>query len=188
MTTIENIQVSAQNLFREKGFAATSMADLANTVGLKKASIYHYFDSKENILKEICFRIADEFFAELDELKNYKDITPDKLLRLAISGHIKVIVNNLDAAAVFFHEWRHLKEPTLSEFVELRNKYERYFVKIIKEGIQQKIFKDTNAKFIVLTIFSALNWTYEWYKPSGKMTPKDIAENLSNLLLKGLLN
>ena len=181
----DQITQIAQNKFREKGYRAVSMRELADHVGIEAASFYNHFDSKESILKEICFRMADEFFNGLEKaIKN--ESQPDKQLTKAIASHINVITANADASAVFFHDWRYLSEPDLSEFKELRRKYEAIFRKIIREGMSKGIFEKQDETFSVLTIFSSLNWVYEWYDAKGKFTPQQIAENLSSLILDGM--
>ena len=181
----DQITQIAQNKFREKGYRAVSMRELADHVGIEAASFYNHFDSKEGILKEICFRMAAEFFNEL-ELAIKDEKYYDKQLTKAIASHIKVITENTDASAVFFHDWRYLSEPYLSDFKEMRRKYEAIFRKIIREGMSKSIFEKQDETFSVLTIFSSLNWVYEWYDPKGKFTPQQIAENLSSLILDGM--
>jgi len=181
----DQITKVAMNKFREKGYRAVSMRELANHVGIEAASFYNHFDSKESILKEICFRMANEFFKGVEEaLKEEKKL--DKMLEHAIRSHIKVITSNLDASAVFFHDWRYLSEPYLSEFKEMRKQYENIFRKIIREGMIKKIFGKQDETFIMLMIFSSLNWVYEWYDPEGKFSPEQIAENLAKLILDGI--
>jgi len=181
----DQITKVAMNKFREKGYRAVSMRELANHVGIEAASFYNHFDSKESILKEICFRMANEFFIGVEEaLKEEKKL--DKMLQHAIRSHIKVITANLDASAVFFHDWRYLSEPYLGEFKELRKQYENIFRKIIREGMTRKIFGKQDETFIMLMIFSSLNWVYEWYDPEGKFSPEQIAENLAKLILDGI--
>ncbi len=181
----DQITLIAQNKFREKGYRAVSMRELADHVGIEAASFYNHFDSKESILKEICFRMADVFFNRIEIVINEEKL-PDKILEKAIQSHIKVITSNTDASAVFFLDWRYLSEPGLSEFLELRRKYENIFRKIIKEGMDKGILEKLDETFTVLTIFSSLNWVYEWYDPKGKFTPDQIAENLSKLILDGM--
>ncbi|MFI5135490.1 MAG: hypothetical protein ACHQD9_06530, partial [Chitinophagales bacterium] len=145
----------------------------------------NHFASKESILKEICFRMANEFFKGI-ELSLKGETAPDKALALAIKSHVKVITENTDASAVFFHDWRYLSEPYLSEFKEMRVKYENIFRNIIRQAMNKKLFNKLDETFLVLTIFSTLNWVYEWYDPSGKFTPVQIGENLSNVILNGI--
>lgn len=181
----DQITQIAQNKFREKGYRAVSMRELADHVGIEAASFYNHFDSKESILKEICFRMADEFFKGIELVINEEKL-PDKILEKAIKSHIKVITANTDASAVFFHDWRYLSEPFLAEFKELRRNYENIFRKIIRDGMTNETFDKLDETFTVLTIFSSLNWVYEWYDPNGKFTPDQIAENLSKLILDGM--
>jgi len=181
----EHIYKVAQNLFRERGYAATSMRDLATAVGIEAASLYNHIRSKEEILQGICADIANQFFLALNPIKEL-DLTADQKLKRAIHAHIQVITNNLDASAVFLHEWRFLSEPFLSEFKTMRSNYEADYVQIIEKGIEEGVFKTIDPKFYCLTLFSSLNWIYEWYKPDGKFTVYEISKQLSHLLLNGI--
>jgi len=179
------IHQTAQNLFRQNGYAATSMRDLAEGVGIEAASLYSHIKSKEEILQYICFKMADEFFEGLEEIET-SDFAPEKKLYAAIKKHLEVIANNRDAAAVFFHDWRHLSEPFLSDFRQMRRRYENSFRHIINEGMESGIFKKGDTKFIVLTIFSAMNWTYDWYNPKKKLNADDLANDLCSIIMNGL--
>jgi len=160
------IREAAQNLFREKGYSATSMRDLAKVIGIEPASLYSHISSKEDLLKEICFRIADEFFEAVEKTYNHH-LPADEVLRSMIIAHICVIKNNLDASAVFLHEWRFLNEPALSEFRQMRKQYEIYYKNVLERGIADGTFADIDLKVVLPTIFSSMNWTYDWAKPSA---------------------
>ncbi|MFD2513428.1 TetR/AcrR family transcriptional regulator [Pontibacter locisalis] len=181
----EQIEITATSLFKKKGFSATSMRDLANALGIEAASIYSHIKSKEEILQRVCFRMADEFFEALDTAEGSESTATD-CLKAAIAAHVQVLTKNTAASAVFLHEWRHLSEPHLSTYLALRDKYEARFREIIRSGIEKGEFFLADEKFAVLTILSGLNWIHTWYKPEGKMTPEEIAENLSAMLLNGL--
>ncbi len=181
----EQITKVAQTLFRERGYNATSMRDLATAIGIEPASLYSHIRSKEEILQTICFQIANKLFAAVEGIET-SNLPPDKKLKKAITAHINVIKDNVDASAIFINDWQYLSEPYLNKFKLLRKKYENIFKKIIQEGIEKNVFKNIDEKITFLTIFSALNWSYNWYKASGSITPEGISENLSNLILKGL--
>jgi AcrR family transcriptional regulator len=183
----EQIEQTATALFKTRGFSATSMRDLANALGIEAASIYSHIRSKEEILQRVCFRMADEFFGAIDT-SDGKDASASQKLKQAISAHVQVLTRNTEASAVFLQEWRHLSEPHHSAFLALRDRYENYFREIIRQGIANGEFQVPDEKFAVLTILSGLNWIHTWYKPEGKMTPDEIAENLSAMLLNGLKN
>jgi AcrR family transcriptional regulator len=179
------IRQTAKKLFKERGYAATSMRDLAKEVGIEAASLYNHLSSKEELLNEMCFDIADQFFQAFKTAVS-EEKSPSKKLKSAIKAHIGVIANNLDASTVFFHEWIFLKEPALGRFKKMRNEYEQGFRELIQKGIAEKDFKEVNIKLAVFTIISALNATYDLYRSSEKLTQEEIAESISNLLLKGL--
>ena len=177
----------ARNMFRERGYAATTMRDLATTVGIEAASLYSHIESKESILQQICFTMAEQFMEIVTGLE--KETLPiEKKLALAIEMHVKVITENTDASGVFLHDWKHLSEPYLSRFKSMRRKYESFYTNLVEEGHEEGIFKNIDTKFVVLTLFSAMNWIFDFYKPSGKMQPKEIAGHVTDLILNGLKN
>lgn len=179
------IEGVATELFRKKGYAATSMRDLAQAVGMEAASIYSHIKNKESLLSSICFRLADAFMEAKKEMEQ-QSLPAPQLLQKAIEAHVRVITNNLDASAVFLHEWRHLSPEPLADFIALRKAYENYLVRIIQKGKEEGKFQFEDEKIAVLSLLSGLNWIYDWYKPEGKLSPEQVAQNLSNLLLNGL--
>ncbi len=185
LTTRQNIRQTAQKLFRERGYAAVGMRELAKEVGIEAPSIYNHYKSKDDLLREICFDIAAQFFKAFEEVDlNEKSAT--KKMRAAIKGHVSVIADNMEASAVFFQEWMFLEEPNLAQFKKLRHEYELKFRDIIDKGMKKGDFKTMNLKLVTFTIFSALNATYDLYKTSEKLSPDQIAEDIAGLLLKGL--
>ena len=185
VTRKDQITITARNMFRTKGYKSTSMRDLAQTVGIEAASLYSHVKSKEEILQKICFGLADKFMASMQDAQS-KNWTADKKLSYAIEKHIDVVVNNLDASGVFIHDWKHLSEPSLAKFKQMRSKYENFFIGLVEDGIKQKRFRDVNAKFAVMTLFNSMNWIYDHYKPNGKMRQTEISSELSLLFLNGL--
>ena len=181
----EQIEEKATALFQERGYAATSMRDLAQVLGIEAASLYSHIKSKEEILQKICFRMADEFFNAWEDVEQENKSQAEKMEK-AMIAHVKVITKDTAASAVFFNEWRHLSEPKLSEFLALRDDYEGRFIKIINDGVASGEFSQVDEKFTMLTILSSLNWTHNWYKASGNLSPEEVGKRLANLMLNGL--
>lgn len=175
----------AQKLIRANGYHATGMRDVAKALGIEAPSLYNHIESKHAILEETCFELAAQFITALAEVNDIYFNAEEKL-RTAIYNHINILTENLDAAYVFIHEWKNLTEPKQQEFMRLRDEYEAGFREIISTGISEGVFKESDKKFAALTILSSLNWIIEWYKPSGSMTPKEIAAKLSDFILSGL--
>src|SRR3954471_14961700 len=100
LTRKEQIFRKAAELFREKGYAASSMRDLAQLLGIEAASLYSHIKSKEEILRNLCFDMATEFRKSLEEVEK-QDLSASERLRKGIIGHIQVMAKDLTASAVF---------------------------------------------------------------------------------------
>lgn len=182
----EQIHHTAKNLFRERGYAATSMRHLASELGIEAASLYSHIKSKEEILQLICFEMAEQFLSSTEDLQK-KKLSAQELFTQAVTEHIRIITMNMDSSVVFLHEWRHLSEPFLSDFKLMRKRYEIFFKNILAKGEKEKLFKVQNEKLTLFVIFSAMNGIYEWFTPKGKMQPKEIAEQMVEVFLNGIL-
>jgi hypothetical protein len=133
----------------------------------------------------IATRAADEFFAALRPIMASAEATPLKL-RKAIIAHVGVITHNLDASAVYFNEWRHLKQAQRASFAKRRDEYEGLFRDLLGQGIHEGIFAPVDERFAARLVLSALNWTHQWYRPDGPMTAEEVGSTLADMLLNGL--
>jgi AcrR family transcriptional regulator len=181
----ELIISAAAKLFKERGYASSSMRDIANSLNIEAASLYHHIKSKEEILDIICFDMAKKFLAAISEVNDIYFNAEEKL-RKAILHHVEIITEDIDKSAVFLREWRSLPEKPLADFIQLRSHYETEFTHIIENGIQEDIFDAVDKKFAVLSILSSVNWINEWYHLDGKMKPVEIAAKISDFVMGGL--
>jgi TetR/AcrR family transcriptional regulator, cholesterol catabolism regulator len=184
----EQVIRKAAELFKDKGYAAASMRDLAQLLGIEAASLYSHIKSKEEILRSLCFDMASEFRKSLDEVEKQK-VSASEKLRNGIIGHIQVMAKDLTASAVFMNEHRHLSQPYLRDFLLMRINYINRFKSIIEEGVQQGEFKDSiDKKLAVMTLFSSLNWMPMWYDPGSAIDPSQLGYQLADMLINGLKN
>lgn len=179
------IDRTATALFRARGYAATSMRELATALGLEAGSLYSHIKSKEEILHRVCFGLAEDFFAGFSAA-TLASAPLATQLRLAIEAHVRVLTRDSAASAVFLHEWRHLSEPARTEFLALRDRYEGAFRDLIQRGITTGELHAPDAAFATLTLLASLNWLPTWYRPDGKLTPDEIAHRLAEQLMLGL--
>lgn len=184
-STKQKVKVSAQKLFRERGYAAIGMRQLAKAVGIQAPSLYNHYKSKDQLLSEICFDMAAQFFSAYHIAIEPKQ-TIAQQLQAAIQAHIRVIAQNPEAAEVFFNEWMFLEQPSLRKFKKLRAEYETKFRELIEKGIKKGELKPMNTKLISFTVFSALNATYELYHTNEKIPTAQIEAHISGLLLSGI--
>ena len=101
------ILAASQNVLKEKGYAATSVRDIAKALSMEPASLYSHFKSKEDILKITCFDMADKLELGIAEVNDIYFNAEEKL-RIAINLHVKVLTQNLNSAMIFIRDWRNL--------------------------------------------------------------------------------
>jgi len=175
----------SQQLFQEKGYQATSVRDIAKALEMEPASLYSHLETKEDILEEICFGMAEKFLSAIDEVNDiYFDA--ELKVRMAVENHVNILTENMEAAVVFIREWRNLSEPSKTKFIEKRNRYEEGIREIVQTGIDELKFNVVDKSFAALTILSSVNWIVEWYSEDGKLSPKEIADQLTKFILTGL--
>lgn len=189
-TTIEKtkrqiIFEAAAKLFRDKGYQATSMRDLAEMVQLKASSLYNHIGSKEEILRDICFENARRFQSGMQEIEKMEGNAAAKIQAL-LRLHVYIATEDVTSVTAFNDEWRHLSEPHLSDFRAMRRDYEHRFEAIIEKGIQQGEFKATNPFFVLNIFIASMRWLYDWYKPERNTSADELLEQISLLLMQGL--
>lgn len=181
----KQILASSQCVFKEKGYAATSVRDIAKALKMEPASLYSHFSSKEDILKITCFEMAEKFELAVKEVNDIYFNAEEKL-RMAIQLHVAILTENLNSAIIFIRDWRNLTGQSLDEFISKRNAYEMGIREIVQTGIREGLFNETDKKFASLTILSSVNWIVEWYKEDGNLDAQEIATKLSDFILSGL--
>ena len=172
-------------MFREKGFAATSMRDLAETVGIEAASLYNHISSKNEMLETICFDVANRFNAYLDELETGSQKSFTKIETL-FRYHIKEMIDNFEEVVVCDREWKHLTEPYLSNFHNQRRNYRKRFTAIIQDGINKNEIKKIDASTAVLIILHAVNGIESWHRSREKISAQELEDNMITIIIDGL--
>lgn len=182
----EAIIKKAAGLFRQKGFAGTSMRELAESIGVEAPSLYNHIGSKIELLQNICFKVANEFMLHLHETEQQSNSTIDKLKQI-IQFHIQMMVNEYDEVFVANHEWKQLKDPYLTDFLLQRKAYEKKLIDIVKEGIETNTIKNIHPQIAVLTILSAVRGLEFWQGQKNQMEVLELEKNMIDHLLNGLV-
>lgn len=172
-------------MFREKGFAASSMRDLAETVGIEAASLYNHIRSKNEILEAICFDVANRFNANMNTIENGQLNSIAKLETL-LRFHIRQMVENYEEVYVSDREWKHLDEPYLSNFQNQRRNYRKKFASIVEEGIRKNEIKNIDAPTSVLIMLHAVSGIESWHRSTAKINAKELEDNMVMIMIDGL--
>ncbi|HEX6916027.1 MAG TPA: TetR/AcrR family transcriptional regulator [Chitinophagaceae bacterium] len=175
----------AANLFKEKGYKAASMRDLAEVVGVEAASLYNHIKSKSELLHVICLAVANRFTNKIDEVEA-EDLPAIQKIGKLLRFHIREMLNNYEDVIVSDREWKHLSDPYLSNFRHQRRTYRKRFAGIIEEGIRRKEIKKIDAPTAVLIMLHAVSGIESFHRSRQKISAKELEENMVTILLNGL--
>ncbi len=186
-TKRDTIRMEAAQLFRKRGYATTTMRELAEAVGVEASSLYNHIGSKSDILKEICFQVATSFLTHLKTLDELNQNPTEKMESL-IRFHIHMMLDDLDAVFVANHEWKQLKEPDLGDFLQMRRMYESSMTELVNQGMKAGDFTEANPAVVVFTILSALRGLELWQGQKKNISKQELEAGMLQQLLNGLLN
>lgn len=183
----ELIILRASAMFREKGFPATSMRDLADVVGIEAASLYNHIQSKLEILQNIINRTANDCNIHLDSLETTR-LTSIQKIESIIRFHVQMMIGRFDDYTVMINEWIHLSEPYYTDFIIQRRNYVQQLEHVIQQGIDKKEIKPVLPYIAVLTILSSVRGLEFWHRSKKKVSPQKLEDNMVTFLIEGLKN
>lgn len=177
---------AARRLFAENGYPQVSMRQLGQAVGIKSATLYYYFPSKEALLEALTNHVAQRFFAAIEPLTQ-KSKETSALLEEMIIRHTETLLEDPAQATIFLREWRYLPEPQKTSYENRQKAYESLFEKVLTQGMIENLFRVMDTRFVTLSLLAALNATATWFSPQGTLRPKEIGQKLAEIWLHGLI-
>ena len=183
--TRERIRIEAAALFNARGFNGTSMADLADAVGITKSSLYHHYTSKQALLSEIIELTVNRVTPLVQEVADM-DLPVRERLRRAVILHTVEAIRDKDAIACFIEEGRYLSPDFMSTHVANRDNYEDVFRGLVKEGTTSGEFMEQDVGITVKAVLGMCNSVVRWYRPDGSRSPVEIAEDFADFAVRGV--
>jgi AcrR family transcriptional regulator len=184
------IEDVASDLFRERGYAATSIRDIAKALSVQGASLYSHVTSKEEVLWAIVDRAASRFEAAADRAERDAQARRPgdsvEAVTALVRAHVEVLTADVDEAGVFVHEWRALGPERRSAILARRDAYEARFRRHLEDGIAIGAFAMTDPAIASSALLSAINGVATWYDPNGRLPAGRIADHLVDLSLRML--
>lgn len=184
-TRKEEIIKTSTILFLKKGYSAVTMRDIAKAMGIKAASLYNHIRSKQEILSNIIISLAEEFTEGMKTIMNSNDSSINKLNGI-VKLHVDITSRNTSGMASLNNDWMHL-EDDLDYYLKLRSNYEDDFRQIIEQGILNNELQDSNAEVVLFSMLSTLRSLYLWIPNKEDLNPIQLAKDLNNVLLKGII-
>jgi AcrR family transcriptional regulator len=176
----------AARIFCEKGYEGASMRDLSRAAGMSLAGLYHYFDSKEDLLYLIQKHTFRTIIGRLQErLKDSK--SAEQRVRIFIENHLDYFLANKEAMKVLTHEDDTLKNGRGAEIRAIKREYYRICLELLEDLRREKGLQ-FSGRLAVLGLFGMINWIYTWHNPRVDLDAAELAEEMSTLFLRGVLN
>lgn len=185
MQRADIVQAAAQ-IFRQKGYHATSMQDIADAVHLQKASLYHHIESKQEILLEILDAALDRLTADISAVVE-SDLSPTVKLRLALKAYTLRLNEDRDLASVLLLEYRGLEPGLRARHIARRDRIDLLWRRLVREGIDAGEFRRVDPTLTSFALLGVQNWMITWFRDNGRLTAAQAAEGFADLFLKGLL-
>jgi AcrR family transcriptional regulator len=185
LTKKEIIFQAAARLFKDYGYQATSMRQLAKEVGLEASSLYSHISSKQELLAQICMSEANKYLNHMNKVMKEDEGIID-ILRAMSYFHIEVAVEDPVSATVFSDEWRYLEEPTLGEFRAIRKEYESRILHIIARGVNEEVLVNEDPFILFQAFLSSFKWIYIYNKPGRALDKDQVKKTITDVIIRGL--
>ena len=181
----EKILDASAQIIRQKGYHAASMQDIAEAVNLQKASLYHHFSSKQEILLALLDQAMDILIERISKVL-VQDIPADEKLRQAMRVYLGTLDEHSDLTSVLLLEHRSLNPEYHDRHIPRRDRFERLWREMIQEGVESGVFAQTDPALAGRALLGVMNWTITWYRPDGKFSSGQLSDRFATLFLDGL--
>jgi AcrR family transcriptional regulator len=176
----------ATRLFARHGFESTSVQDIVDAAGVTKGAMYHYYGSKDDLLYEVYHQVLSMQTSHLDEIAAGPG-TPEQRLRAAAADVVRTSLDNLDDLIVYFRSLHMLPDDKQAQVRAERRRYQNTFKALVEEGVAVGTFRaDISADIVVHYFLSAVHQLGSWYRPDGSLSPDQVSELFTELLIGGL--
>ncbi len=178
----------ATDIFFLKGYALTSMNDIAAELGLRRSSIYHYFANKDELLAAILEKETSRPYQDVLQVVEMKNLTPTEKLRRVVAEGIDRRLKGKPRFMVLNRLEAEMPEQLAVVYTRSKRQILDLYCRIIEDGIRAGEFRNIDVRMAAFAVIGMANWTSWWYSPAGKKKPEDIADALIDIALNGLAN
>jgi AcrR family transcriptional regulator len=177
---------AAADLFRERGYQASTVEHIAARLGMSKASLYTHFRAKEDMLAAISRETIESFTRDLSLVLGSR-LSPEDKLRRMVRQHVQFVIANRSFLTVFFGEEANLPPRFARALAAQKDRYDKAVERIVAEGIRSGAFRDVPPRLVVFAILGMVNWVHKWYNPNGRWGAEEISAAFLSLIEGGLL-
>ncbi len=182
----DQIIETAVKLFYDRCFDAISINDIASTVGITKAGIYHFIKNKEYLLYQIINYGLDLLESEvMRPAKSIED--PEERIKFIFANHIRIITGEHKEYQVAIHERNTLSPEYQNKIIQRKRKYLDFITDTLTELKEKKQTQDIDVTSSAFALLGMINWFYQWYKADGRISEEKLIDDMVNLFFNGFL-
>lgn len=181
----EHLLEVAAKRFASTGYRQTTLEEIARHAGVAKASMYRYFENKQELLAKIFLKVAGSFARSIQPLLA-APLPPDEKLRRAVQDLVRTMGENVALFTVFYSEEADLPPRLRAEVLEVRRRFAANLESILREGMTQGVFREMEANLVVYAIMGMCGWLHKWYGP-GEERLENVAAAFVGLIERGCL-
>jgi TetR/AcrR family transcriptional regulator, cholesterol catabolism regulator len=175
----------AAELFWKKGYASTTTREIAASLGIRQASLYHHFASKEDLLCQLCVTSLEQILQAVQSAVNESNCAEPRI-RILVSTHLNTLLKYRTRHALMLTELRSLSGPRKRQVVGLRKRYEKLVLAILKNGQSDGFVRqDIAAKYLCLSLLNILNWAVLWFRGDDALSAEQLAEIFARTYIDG---
>ena len=176
---------AAARVFRRMGLGAAGMREIADEADLSIGNLYYYFSGKDEILLYCQERTLEHMLAAVEAARAMPASSAERL-RAVLRAHVHAMLDELEGATAHL-EVEALPEKLRAPVIDKRDRYERAMRALVVDGVRAGEFASADAALVTRAMLGAVNWTARWFRPDGSQTSAEVANALSDYLVKGLL-
>jgi len=173
---------AAVELFYENGYENTTLDAVAERLGVTKPFIYAHFASKSELLAEICSRAIASSLEAIDSIM-LLDASPTERLGVLAKRFVTAVLESQMYIAIFAREEKNLPKADFDRINNMRRDFDRKLTALLKEGAERKEFKIADPHIAALSIGGMVSWAYVWYRPQGRLSLPQVADEMAELIL-----
>jgi len=182
----EEMIQSAAEVFAEKGYNGTTMEDIAAKLLMTKGSVYYYFKDKQDLLFQMQQTLLNKSISYIQDILQ-QDLSTERKMKQALKTHITFILKDRASFELMIKPELYFTEEQQSVLQKQMDMYSDCFDQLIKEGVERQLFYPVEIKITRNILLGAVNHVLHWYSPSGQKSISEIADLISEYLLRMLL-
>jgi AcrR family transcriptional regulator len=180
------IMEEAARLFADRGFAGTSLQDIADATGLTRPALYHYFGSKEDLLSRLVSELTEGPAEKLEEIRSTKASASERLRAMAFAVAFQQ-ASQPERFRLLVRSEAELPGALAEVYDEARRRVLKEFSRVIDEGVRSGEFRPVDSRTAALGVIGLCNWVAWWHRPAGERADSDVAEALADMAVAAVV-